>query len=36
MAMVKSHGRRIDGHQLDQLRKSLEQAAERIKRQSRR
>jgi thioredoxin-related protein len=34
LAMVKGQGRRIDAHQLDQLRKSLEENAERIKRPS--
>jgi len=33
LAMVKGQGRRIDDRQLGQLRKSLEEAAERIKRQ---
>jgi hypothetical protein len=32
--MVKGQGRRIDDRQLGQLRKSLEEAAERIKRPS--
>jgi thioredoxin-related protein len=32
LAMVKGQARRIDAHQLDQLRKSLEENAERIKR----
>ncbi|MGP0067972.1 MAG: thioredoxin family protein [Isosphaeraceae bacterium] len=32
LSMIKSQGRRIDEGQLDQLRKSLEEAAERIKR----
>ncbi len=36
LSMVKGQGRRIDDRQLDQLRKSLEEAAERIKQQSRR
>ena len=34
LAMVKGQGRRIDDRQLEQLRKSLEDAAERIKRSS--
>ena len=34
LSMVKGQGRRIDDRQLDQLRKSLDEAAERIKRQS--
>jgi hypothetical protein len=34
LAMVKGQGRRIDGHQLGQLRESLEQAAGQFKRQS--
>ncbi len=34
MAMVKGQGRHIDERQTGQLRKSLEEAAERIKRKS--
>jgi thiol-disulfide isomerase/thioredoxin len=36
LAIIKGQGRRIEGLELDQLRKSLEEAAERIKQQSRR